>query len=196
MAGTSGSGIGVQGNSNTGIGGAFTGGLAPLALGLGGAGAPTSGSHVKGEIYADANANLYVCVQNGTPGTWNRLGWAKGQVVMLPAPIRVLDTRPTLWAANTFHDVPVTGVNIGGISVPGGVAAMIGNVTVTETTGSGHLRLYPQGAPVPNTSSINYVTGQTLANGVIVALSGSGKISIYVVGGGAKVILDVAGYVS
>jgi hypothetical protein len=115
---------------------------------------------------------------------------------MLPAPIRVLDTRPTLWGGNTYHDVQVTGVSVGGISVPGGVAAMIGNVTVTETTGNGHLRLYPQGAPVPNASSINYVANQTLANGVIVHLGSSGKVSIFVSSGGAKVILDVAGYIS
>ncbi|MGZ3716297.1 MAG: hypothetical protein ACXVA4_12830, partial [Ktedonobacterales bacterium] len=63
------------------------------------------------------------------------------------------------------------------------------------TTGSGHLRLYPQGAPLPNTSSINYVAGQTVANGVTVGLSSTGKISIFVSNGGAKVILDVAGYV-
>src|SRR5258708_14660931 len=112
---------------------------------------------------------------------------------MLPAPIRVLDTRPNLWPGYTFNDVEVTGGSVGGISVPGGVAAMIGNVTVTETTGNGHLRLYPQGAPVPNASSINYVTNQTIANGVIVGLSSSGNITIYVVGGGAKVILDVSG---
>lgn len=196
VAGTSGSGIGVQGNSNTGIGGSFTGGQAPLALGLGaGAGAPISGTHVAGEIYADVNAALYVCLQSGTPGVWNRVAWARGQVSLLPAPIRVLDTRPNLWPGYTYHDVQVTGISVSGISVPAGAAAMIGNVTVTETSGSGPLRLYPQGAPVPNTSSINYVSGQTIANGVTVGLSSSGKITIYVVNGGAKVILDVAGYI-
>ncbi|HEX8036825.1 MAG TPA: hypothetical protein VF510_23405, partial [Ktedonobacterales bacterium] len=199
VAGTSGSGIGVQGNSNTGIGGSFTGGQAPLALGLGAAGAPTSGTHIAGEIYADASATLYVCVQGGTPGVWKKIAWAGslngGQVSLLPGPIRVLDTRPTLWGANTTHDVQVAGVSVGGISVPSGAIAMIGNVTVTETTGSGHLRLYPQGAPLPNTSSINYVAGQSIANGVTVGLSSSGKISIYVSNGGAKVILDVAGYI-
>ncbi|MGZ3581652.1 MAG: hypothetical protein ACXWP6_02775 [Ktedonobacterales bacterium] len=198
VAGASGSGIGVQGNSNTGIGGSFTGGQAPLALGLGAAGAPTSGTHIAGEIYADASAALYVCVQGGTPGVWKKIAWAGslngGQVSLLPAPIRVLDTRPSLWGANTTHPVQVTGVIVGGISVPGGAIAMIGNVTVTETTGSGHLRLYPQGAPLPNTSSINYVAGQTVANGVTVGLSSTGKISIFVSNGGAKVILDVAGY--
>jgi hypothetical protein len=187
----------VQGNSNSGIGGSFTGGLAPLALGLSGAvGAPSSGSHVAGEIYADAAASLFVCVQSGTPGIWNQLGSTKGQIVMLPAPIRVLDTRPTLWGGYTFHDVQVTAVDVGGIAVPSGVAAMIGNVTVTETIGSGHLRLYPQGAPVPNASSINFVGSQTVANGVIVALGGSGQITIYVVGGAVKAILDVAGYIA
>lgn len=195
VAGTSGSGIGVQGNSNTGIGGSFTGGQAPLVLGLGAAGAPTSGTHIAGEIYADANATLYVCVQGGTPGVWNKVAWARGQVNLLKAPIRVLDTRPTLWVGGTSHNVQVTGVVVGGISVPAGASAMIGNVTVTETTGGGHLRLFPQGAPLPNTSSINYDGGQTIANGVTVGLSSTGKITIYVNGGGAKVILDVAGFV-
>lgn len=200
VAGSSGSGIGVQGNSNTGIGGSFTGGQAPLALGLGtAAGAPTTGTHIAGEIYADVNATLFICVQGGAPGIWNKIAWAGslrgGQVNLLPAPIRVLDTRPTLWAANTSHDVQVTGVVVNGISVPTGALAMIGNVTVTQTTGSGFLTLFPQGAPLPNTSTINYVGGQTVANATTVGLSSSGRITIYAANQGAYVILDVAGYI-
>jgi hypothetical protein len=34
------------------------------------AGAPTTGSHVAGEIVLDANADLYLCKVTGTPGTW------------------------------------------------------------------------------------------------------------------------------
>lgn len=52
-------------------GGELYGGLAQLRLRpKGTAGAPTSGSHLKGEIYLDTNGRLFVCTADGTPGTW------------------------------------------------------------------------------------------------------------------------------
>jgi hypothetical protein len=60
--------------ANTGYAGFFSGGLSqlrvnPKAL----AGKPTSGSHLKGEIYMDSNAALFVCSGSGTPGTWRKV---------------------------------------------------------------------------------------------------------------------------
>jgi len=82
--GKSGIGTGVDGESTRGtavrgwsrgdgIGGYFIGGRAQLKLAPGGTpGRPTTGFHSQGELYMDSNASLFVCVENGTPGTWKR----------------------------------------------------------------------------------------------------------------------------
>jgi hypothetical protein len=65
---------GVRGASPNGYGGVFKGGKAHLFLPPGPtAGAPTTGTHSKGELYMDSAAKLWLCVVNGTPGTWQRL---------------------------------------------------------------------------------------------------------------------------
>jgi hypothetical protein len=62
---------GVSGTSAKGYGGVFKGGRAPLRLMPGTqAGAPTSGTHYKGELYLDKEAALFICTANGTPGSW------------------------------------------------------------------------------------------------------------------------------
>ncbi len=67
-------GIGVLGEATNGYGGWFQGGNAQLFLKPAGrAGKPTSGSHSKGELYMDSTAKLFVCVADGTPGTWRKV---------------------------------------------------------------------------------------------------------------------------
>jgi hypothetical protein len=73
-----GNGVGVVAfGGHTGVfgsgdyGGELQGGKAQLRLRpKGSAGAPTTGSHLKGELYLDSNARLFVCTADGTPGTW------------------------------------------------------------------------------------------------------------------------------
>jgi hypothetical protein len=69
-----GTGWGVHGYSLNGYGGFFWGGKAPLRLmPANTAGAPTTGSHKKGEIYMDSKGALWVCAADGAPGTWQRI---------------------------------------------------------------------------------------------------------------------------
>ena len=131
---------------------------------------------------------------------------AGGNVVMLSKPIRIYDTRAAsgapigagtgpLAAASTTS-IQVTGTAVGGVAVPAGSVAVVGNVTAVSPTGTGNLRLFPQGVTLPTVSTLNYSAGQTIANGVTVGLSSTGQMSIFVGGGGAlDVIFDVTGYV-
>jgi hypothetical protein len=67
-------GPGVAGISPSGYGGFFNGGTAQLRLlPKATAGKPTTGGHLKGEIYMDSKGAIFVCTVNGTPGTWKRL---------------------------------------------------------------------------------------------------------------------------
>ena len=70
------------------------------------------------------------------------------------------------------------------------------NVTVTEATAAGNLRLYPAGIPVPLVSAINYAPGATRANNAIVPLSELGELAVRCsqASGTAHFILDVNGY--
>ncbi|MNG39239.1 hypothetical protein D3C84_1272370 [compost metagenome] len=70
------------------------------------------------------------------------------------------------------------------------------NVTVTQPTTGGNLRMYEGGAPLPLVSSLNYSAGQTRGNNAAVGLSAAGQLSIRCAQafGTAHVILDVNGY--
>ena len=120
------------------------------------------------------------------------------------APSRVLDTRSgnglggpltnhvpqTLQVADRFPSDPA-------VNVPASALAITGNLTVTASTSGGYVALTPVQVAYPGTSTINFTSGQTLANGVTVPLGSGGTISFTFVGTpGAyvHVILDISGY--
>ncbi len=61
--------------------------------------------------------------------------------------------------------------------IPPTARALSVNMTVTQPTTAGNLRLYPAGTPLPNASSINYTAGQTRANNAAVPLNGLGELA-------------------
>ncbi|MBV9169203.1 MAG: hypothetical protein JOZ81_03860 [Chloroflexi bacterium] len=70
-------GTGVFGESVNGLGAEFKGGEAPVRLDPGTtAGAPTSGTHKRGELYVDSQGQLFLCVADstsGNAGTWKQV---------------------------------------------------------------------------------------------------------------------------
>ena len=221
VTGTSTAGTGVGGRSTTGAavsgvsvdnyGVVASGGLALLLLTPSGSvGPPPAGAHVVGELYTDTNGALYYCVDAGTPGTWLQVAsagpstYAQGAFCLLPAPIRLLDTR--LDATAPDHPgtpviggetitVPITGQSVGGISVPAGAVAVIGNVTAVGAATRGYLTLWPDGVTQPGTSSLNFPATTSVANGVTVALSVTGKLNIYA-SQTTDVIFDATGFIA
>jgi hypothetical protein len=202
--GFSDAGVAVEGGSGTGID-LMAGGAGRLAsIPQPDVGAPTSGTYAAGEQIRDFGGNLFICVAGGSPGTWLKVAAAAagrgGMVNLLSAPIRLLDTRLSIGklSAGSVYVLQVSGVDVDGISVPKGATGVVGNVTVVQPTGGGDLRLFPGGAPLPATSSINFASGQVIANGVTVGLNTGGQISIKVdmpAGTATHVIFDASGYV-
>jgi len=47
-------------------------------------GAPTVGTHRKGDLYIDNNGDLFRCIVSGTPGTWVNVGSVSTAVVTSP----------------------------------------------------------------------------------------------------------------
>jgi hypothetical protein len=75
------------------------------------------------------------------------------------------------------------------------VSAVVLNVTVTETTASGYLTVFPSKTTKPVASNLNWTPGVTIPNLVTVQVGSNGKVSIYQAGAGtSQVIVDVAGY--
>jgi hypothetical protein len=70
------------------------------------------------------------------------------------------------------------------------------NLTVTQPTAGGNLRLYPAGQAAPPTSTLNYAAGQTRANNAVVGLGSSGALAVRCsqVEGTTHAVLDVTGY--
>jgi hypothetical protein len=115
-----------------------------------------------------------------------------GQYVSL-APNRFLDTRQThqTLGPNGQLDLQITGR--GGI--PGsGVAAVVMNLTATNTTAAGFLTAWPTGSTRQTTSNLNFGPGQFVPNLAVVPVGVGGKVSIYNFAGSTDVIADVVGW--
>jgi len=114
-------------------------------------------------------------------------------------PCRVADTRnpngpyggPAL-AANADR----TFVIATQCGIPATARAVSFNLTVTQPTALGDLRVFPAGAGLPLVSALNWRPGQTRANNAIVTLGPSGDIVAHVDQGSGTVqfIIDVNGY--
>lgn len=95
----------------------------------------------------------------------------------LAAPARLHDTRSTggLTGTGEVRTVDVTGVG----GVPADAATVVLNLTITSPTGSGVATVFPCGTNKPNASAINWVGGQTIANGVLAKVSAAGTVCVW-----------------
>ncbi len=114
-------------------------------------------------------------------------------------PCRLVDTRGNgapltggFLPAATTRSYTLTGI----CNIPANAKAISVNATVVNTAGPGFLVLWAQGGAHPPVSTLNFVTGQTVANAAVVPLSVSGGISMVLGVSGADVILDTNGYYS
>ncbi len=118
-------------------------------------------------------------------------------------PARLLDTRPDgatvdgqgqaagLQGAGSSIEVAVAGRG----GVPADASAAVLNVTVTEAQAPGFVTVWPCGSTRPKASSLNFVGGSTVANGVISKIGTGGKVCLYV-SNATHVLADVAGFFS
>ncbi|MEW2413234.1 hypothetical protein AB0953_05870 [Streptomyces sp. NPDC046866] len=166
----------------------------------------TPGQTVPNLVIVPVGANGYVDLYNGGWESVDLIADVTGYFTQSDtngytpmAPVRFVDTRTGLGTAKgqvpgygTFS-TQITGVN----GVPYTAKAVALNVTVTNPKSDGHLTVYPSGQPAPTASNVNFTTGQTIANAVIVPVGPDGRINIRNGGWyGADVIVDVVGYYS
>ncbi|MFN8038334.1 MAG: hypothetical protein U0Q07_03890 [Acidimicrobiales bacterium] len=146
-------------------------------------------------VDSDANGSLLGAIYQYRP--------AQPRLNLLTTPVRIYDSRPGNNPA-TGPKTPLVGpttrsnldATINGSGVPAGAAAILANVTVVNTVGSGFLVAYKNGAAQPLASTINWFgSGQVLANTTVIALDANGRFAASV-GGGSQtdVFVDVIGY--
>ncbi len=123
----------------------------------------------------------------------------------LPAPVRLLDTRPGE-AGCDAPGVPLANDGIRtvtahrtcfGATIPSSARSVVGNATVVNfiSTGFHWITLYPFGTPQPVASNLNFIADQIVPNWFVVGLSSDGKFNIYS-HASTHFIVDVAGYFS
>jgi Tol biopolymer transport system component len=141
------------------------------------------------------------------PGDWNgaddvfawvRSGSGTGDFFTVN-PCRLIDTRQAGQGPALVNGVPAV-VDVHGVcGIPSTARAVAVNVTVFQAQGPGRLTLHPGNLSTPNTSTINFLAGQSLANNAILALASNGEGTLGftpVVSGGGTVhlVVDVSGW--
>jgi hypothetical protein len=117
-------------------------------------------------------------------------------------PARILDTRDGTGGYSAplgqGGSISLMVAGVGGLpemssSTP--PAAVVLNVTVTNTGAPGYLRVYPSDAnPIPATSDLNWKPSTTVPNLVIVKPGADGRVIIYNFQGSTDVIIDALGW--
>jgi hypothetical protein len=179
----------------------------------------TSTLNVDPRAYAIANgaiarigSNGQICVNFGTlsnaPGSSNVIldvtGYltsvASTQMPLLAQPQRLVDTR-------TSGGPILTGrsrcFNVAGVAgIPANAVGVVLNAAAVDYTTPGWLTLYPNGQPVPTTSSLNFDTTEyAMANSAIITIGQGGSVCVAVgtpnnIPGSSDVILDAIGYLT
>ena len=147
--------------------------------------------------WTDRATSSSLTVAIGNPPPPKPVATAAGTYVAL-TPTRLLDTRSGNALSGAFTNrVARTFKVTGRGGVPTDAIAVTGNLTVTRQTAAGYVYLGPNATNSPTSSTLNFPSGDTRANGVTVALSSTGTLSAtYVAKTGAttQLVFDVTGY--
>jgi hypothetical protein len=146
-------------------------------------------------------ANLALVQGSGAPPPAPPPAAPPGSTFVTMTPARLLDTRPGfvtvdglfqgigLRDAGSVTELQVTGRD----NVPADAVAVALNVTVTETTLSGFVTVYPCGEAPPTASNLNYVPGSTSPNLVVSKVGADGKVCLFT-SNPVQLIADLNGY--
>ena len=162
-----------------------------------------------GDVEFDTDGTLWICTADGSPGQWRRLGGTTtaGSFTAI-APTRVYDSRAPQPAPGPLANMATRTISVadgrdasGTVTapaiVPPGATAVAANLTVVNTVGTNNICANPGGTITHGASTINwFASGQTLANGVTLAISVDRALTLVAgaQGGSADVIVDITGY--
>ncbi len=129
------------------------------------------------------------------PSSGSALVFEFGRGFFTLVPCRAVDTRSSpggVLVAGEDRPVQLSGI----CGIPATAKSVSANLTVTQGTAAGDLRLYPIGTMLPSASVINYGAGQTRANNAVAPLGDGGAVGLHVDQGAGTIhlIFDVNGY--
>jgi hypothetical protein len=154
-----------------------------------------------GALYVDGAGDWWAATASDVSnGQWRKLAGADsaGQLHLLPAPVRVYDSRPgqvpevgtkTPLNPNEARTVDAT---LFGTVVPATANAVLINLTINAPQGPGFATAWPSGE-WPGTSNINFTANQDIATTAIVGCGPGGSIQV-LANTVTNVIIDVSGY--
>jgi hypothetical protein len=127
-------------------------------------------------------------------------GWLGTYYHPMDTAVRVLDTRNnTGYAGKLSAGLPATWAVAGhsaGFDIPSCATAVTGNLAVVNPTSGWAVYLGPVATPIPTTSSVNFVAGETVDNGVTINLHDGSMSATYIStpGNTTDLVFDVTGY--
>lgn len=146
------------------------------------------GGHIALHV-AQSHAHLMVDVL----GSFGRGGGA----VTAIDPVRIADSRLGVGTAvgALAPDQTVRIQVAGHRGIPADAAGVVLNLTAVDPVGSGYLTVWPSRTRAPDSSNVNYRSGSTVPNLVMVGLGHDGAVSLRNHIGHTHVLIDVAGFV-
>ncbi len=109
-------------------------------------------------------------------------------------PVRLVDTRNRLGATGRVGAGRQVVLQVADdVTVPADATAAVLNVTAVDPAIAGYVTVYPCSDALPDTSTLNYVAGQTVANTTIAALSGAGQLCVWSYGD-TDILVDITGW--
>jgi hypothetical protein len=128
-------------------------------------------------------------------------GFAAGDVAALPAPLRLLDTRPassTVDGAFARTGVRPSGETLrlpvaGRAGVPADARSVVLSVTADAAREPGFVAVHACDLPRPNASTLNYSAGETIANAAVTRLGADGDVCLHTAGA-TDLLVDVTGW--
>jgi len=173
------------------------GGMRPSVSNLNFVPGQTIANRVQVGVSSDGKVDIY-----NPAGTVNVVadlnGWFTGTqagsagALRPQSPMRTLDTRRAGGPLGTGVSRIVQGGGAGG--VPSDATAIVANITVTDTTATSYLTVYPDGVTRPTASDLNWSRGQTVPNLCVIKLGSDGKFQVYNAAGQTNVVIDLVGW--
>lgn len=167
--------------------------------------APSSDAfaHVAGDVVTDAGGNLWVCVTDGTPGTWRKVAGpdAAGSLHLLATPVRAYDSRPgtspavgpkTKLSGNASRSLSIRANDTG---VPAEATAVsVTLLLVNASTSGGNFTIWAGNAPRPSANAMVWGgTAGRFASTAITRISPTGTVLV-AASAPTDLVLDVVGY--
>jgi hypothetical protein len=107
-----------------------------------------------------------------------------GGAVQPVAPVRLLDTRS--------GGAPLAAGGTVAVAAPAGAKAVAVSLVATEAQAAGYLTAHACGASPPLASNVNYLAGQTIANGAIAPVGADGTVCVTTYAA-THVVVDLTG---